>query len=130
MNSSKPYLLRALYEWIVDNDCTPHLVVSTEQEGVRVPPGLAKDGSIVLNVAPSAIRNLLMDDLHVSFDARFGGQPFAVLVPVSAVSGIYARENGEGMAFEVGAEPSPPHDPSPPAPEPPASPRPSLRVVK
>lgn len=74
MNSSRPYLVRALYEWIVDNDCTPHILVNAEFAGVKVPPGYASDGQIVLNVSPSAVRHLHMDNEAVSFEGRFGGR--------------------------------------------------------
>ena len=73
MNSSRPYLVRALYEWIVDNNCTPHLLVNAEHAGVQVPAGYANDGQIVLNVSPSAVRHLHMDNEAVSFEGRFGG---------------------------------------------------------
>ncbi|MCQ2030283.1 ClpXP protease specificity-enhancing factor [Stutzerimonas zhaodongensis] len=136
MTSSRPYLVRALYEWIVDNDCTPHLLVNTEHPGVRVPEGFASDGQIVLNVAPSAVRNLDMDHQAVSFEGRFGGVPHSLHVPAAAVMAIYARENGQGMVFE--AEPTPPDDGSSsddsaesgPSSRPPSAGRPSLKVVK
>ncbi|MDC6625468.1 ClpXP protease specificity-enhancing factor SspB, partial [Leclercia adecarboxylata] len=73
MNSSRPYLVRALYEWIVDNECTPHLLVNVDYPGVQVPAGFASDGQIVLNVAPSAVRHLHMDNEAISFEGRFGG---------------------------------------------------------
>lgn len=78
MNSSRPYLVRALYEWIVDNDCTPHMLVNSEFPAVQVPQGFASDGQIVLNVSPSAVRHLHMDNEAVSFEGRFGGVPYAV----------------------------------------------------
>ena len=84
MNSSRPYLVRALYEWIVDNDCTPHLLVNAEFPGVRVPPGYANDGQIVLNVSPSAVRNLHMDNEAVSFEGRFGGTAHSLYIPSGA----------------------------------------------
>ncbi len=124
MNSSKPYLLRALYEWIVDNGCTPHLLVASDMAGVQVPDGYAQDGRIVLNIAPGAVRDLLMDNEQVSFSARFAGRPHAIRVPVAAVTGLYARENGQGMSFE----PEVPPEPQSPAPD--TAGRPSLRVVK
>jgi len=77
MKSSRPYLVRALYEWIVDNDCTPHLLVNAEFAGVQVPTGFASDGQIVLNVSPTAVRNLHMDNEAVSFEGRFSGVPHA-----------------------------------------------------
>lgn len=134
MNTSRPYLLRALYEWIVDNDCTPHLLVNAEAPDVQVPPGYAHDGQIVLNVSPSAVRHLHMDNQAVSFEGRFGGVAFTLYIPVEAVMAIYARENGQGMVFEVeppvtGSGPDeggPASDGEPPKP----SGRPSLKVVK
>jgi stringent starvation protein B len=134
MNSSRPYLIRALYEWIVDNDCTPHLLVNSELTGVQVPPGFASDGQIVLNVSPSAVRHLHMDNEAVSFEGRFGGVAHSLYVPAGAVLAIYARENGQGMVFDLespmtaGEEPD---DQGPPDDEPPRpSGRPSLKVVK
>lgn len=103
MNSSRPYLLRALYEWIVDNQCTPHLLVNSDYPQVRVPPGFACDGQIVLNVSPSAVRYLEMDNQAVSFEGRFGGVAHRLYVPCAAVLAIYARENGQGMVFELEA---------------------------
>ncbi|MGA8136048.1 MAG: ClpXP protease specificity-enhancing factor [Pseudomonas gingeri] len=137
MNSSRPYLVRALYEWIVDNDCTPHILVNSEYPSVQVPQGFASDGQIVLNVSPSAVRHLHMDNEAVSFEGRFGGVPHTLFVPISAILGIYARENGQGMVFELeaplegddGFEPD--DDGPPPGSEPPRpSGRPSLKVVK
>ncbi|HZX52464.1 ClpXP protease specificity-enhancing factor [Pseudomonas sp. XK-1] len=137
MKSSRPYLVRALYEWIVDNDCTPHLLVNAEFAGVQVPAGFASDGQIVLNVSPSAVRHLHMDNDAVSFEGRFGGVPQSLYIPSAAVLAIYARENGQGMVFEVEAslaeegELEEPDDGSPPDGEPPRpSGRPSLKVVK
>ena len=137
MNSSRPYLVRALYEWIVDNDCTPHLLVKSDYPKVQVPQGFASDGQIVLNVSPSAVRNLHMDNEAVSFDGRFGGVPHTLYVPAAAILGIYARENGQGMmfdleeAFDEDDEIEPDDDSPPPDTEPPRpSGRPSLKVVK
>ncbi|AHY41827.1 ClpXP protease specificity-enhancing factor [Stutzerimonas decontaminans] len=134
MNSSRPYLVRALYEWIVDNDCTPHLLVNVDYPGVQVPAGFASDGQIVLNVAPSAVRHLHMDNEAISFEGRFGGVSHSLNVPSAAVMAIYARENGQGMVFEI--EPTPPDDNVPgdsgastdEGPRPGG--RPSLKVVK
>ncbi|MBV6752668.1 ClpXP protease specificity-enhancing factor [Pseudomonas chlororaphis] len=137
MNSSRPYLVRALYEWIVDNDCTPHILVNSEYPSVQVPQGFASDGQIVLNVSPSAVRHLHMDNEAVSFEGRFGGVPHTLFVPISAILGIYARENGQGMVFELEAPlegddgDEPDDDGPPPGSEPPRpSGRPSLKVVK
>jgi stringent starvation protein B len=114
MKSQRPYLLRALHEWIVDSGATPHLLVDAGWPGVVVPPEAVTDGSIVLNVAPEAVRGLLMGDDEIEFECRFGGVPRAVAVPVDAVRAIYARENGAGMAFEAVA----PDDGGPDAPSP------------
>lgn len=101
MNSSRPYLVRALYEWIVDNNCTPHLLVNAEFAGVQVPAGYANDGQIVLNVSPSAVRHLHMDNDAVSFEGRFGGVAHNLYIPAAAIMAIYARENGQGMVFDL-----------------------------
>lgn len=99
MTSHRPYLLRALYEWIVDNGMTPHLLVDATRPGVRVPPHTVKEGRVVLNVAGRAVARLEMDNEAVAFTARFGGVSHPVLVPVGAVLAIYARETGQGMAL-------------------------------
>lgn len=134
MNSSRPYLLRALYEWIIDNDCTPHLLVNAEAPDVQVPSGYASDGQIVLNVSPSAVRHLHMDNRAVSFEGRFGGVAFSLYIPIEAVMAIYARENGQGMVFEIEspAKGSGPEDDGPSTDGEPPKPsgRPSLKVVK
>ena len=137
MKSSRPYLVRALYEWIVDNDCTPHLLVNAEFAGVQVPAGFASDGQIVLNVSPTAVRHLHMDNEAVSFEGRFAGVPQSLYIPAAAVLAIYARENGQGMVFDAespmldGDEIEESDEQSPPDDEPPRpSGRPSLKVVK
>ena len=137
MNSSRPYLVRALYEWIVDNDCTPHMLVNSDYPKVQVPQGFASDGQIVLNVSPVAVRNMHMDNEAVSFEGRFGGVPHTLYVPIEAILGVYARENGQGMVFdleeslEADDEVEVDDELSPPGSEPPRpSGRPSLKVVK
>lgn len=138
MNSSRPYLIRALYEWIVDNDCTPHLLVNAEYPGVQVPAGFARDGQIVLNASPSAVRQLHMDNQAVSFEGRFGGVAHSLYLPVPAILAIYARENGQGMVFDAEAPGHPvddrqePEDNGPDGGDEPPRPsgRPSLKVVK
>ncbi|MFT6682275.1 MAG: stringent starvation protein B [Haliea salexigens] len=112
MTPSRPYIMRALYEWIVDNDCTPYLLVDARRPGVEVPSQYVKDGQIVLNVSPSAVIELLIGNEWISFNGRFGGTPTDILLPVGAVIGIYARENGQGMVFEAEESPEPPDDPS------------------
>ena len=127
MTSTKPYLIRALYEWIVDNGFTPHLLVEVKDERVKVPVQFVKDGTIVLNLSPTAVRDLTLGNDFVSFSARFGGVAQSVVFPVSAARMIFARENGRGMALpdeteDAGVsdtpsspEPStPPEDPPPP----------------
>ena len=130
MTPSKPYVIRAIYDWIVDNNCTPHLLVDAELEGVEVPQDYVSDGQIVLNVSPSAVVNLQLGNETVSFSGRFGGVPVDIMVPVAGVIGIYARENGQGMIFDEESDLN--FDPDPPEtdPPPPSSFRPSLRLVK
>jgi stringent starvation protein B len=99
MTSSKPYLVRALYEWILDNDNTPYILVDTASDQVLIPKGIANDGKVVLNLAPSAIQNLEMTNSQISFSARFSGVAEQIFVPMSSLLAIYARENGEGMMF-------------------------------
>ncbi|KHL69585.1 peptidase [Pseudomonas flexibilis] len=133
MKSSRPYLLRALYEWIVDNDCTPHLLVDAEYPQVRVPAGYAQDGQIVLNVSPGAVRQLHMDNEGISFESRFGGVAHGIYLPIASVLAIYARENGQGMVFELeapDAEAAEDEDDLPPPETPRPGGRPSLKVVK
>ncbi len=98
--STKPYLLRALYEWCTDNGYTPYIVVSVDA-GCRVPMEFVKNGEIVLNISFEATGNLKMDNDLIHFKARFGGVAREIEIPVDNVSAIYARENGQGMAFEV-----------------------------
>lgn len=103
MFSSRPYLIRALYEWIADNNMTPHLLVDARHPGVEVPSEHVQDGRIVLNVNATAVQGLVMGNEWLSFGARFGGMARNIRVPIAAVMAIYARENGQGMAF--GSEP-------------------------
>ncbi|MGV8926784.1 MAG: ClpXP protease specificity-enhancing factor [Ewingella sp.] len=100
MSPRRPYLLRAFYEWLLDNQLTPHLVVDVAMPGVMVPMEFARDGQIVLNVAPRAVGNLELGNDDVRFNARFGGVSRNVFVPIAAVLAIYARENGAGTMFE------------------------------
>jgi len=104
MLSSRPYLVRAIHEWIVDSGLTPHLLVNADQPGLDVPESSIQDGRVVLNVSPSAVRDLLIDSEMVTFVARFGGASRAVTVPMGAVEAVYARENGRGMMFPVDEE--------------------------
>ncbi|WP_129136448.1 ClpXP protease specificity-enhancing factor [Luteimonas sp. YGD11-2] len=99
MTSHRPYLLRALYEWIVDNGMTPHILVDATRPGVRVPSHTVNEGRVVLNIAERAVARLEMDNDGVRFTARFGGVSQSVSVPVSAVLAVYARETGQGMVL-------------------------------
>ncbi len=143
MSPSRPYLLRAFYDWLLDNDLTPHLVVNAELPGVKVPTQFVEDGQIVLNVAPHAVGNLQLGNDAVTFNARFGGQPHALYIPLAAVAAIYARENGAGTVFqpeagyddeevegivEVDAEAPADDEPTETPPRPKG--RPSLKVIK
>ncbi len=136
MTSTRPYLLRAIYEWVLDNHLTPHVVVNAHGEGVRVPQEYVQDGQITLNLSPGAVKNLSMDNELLFFNARFRGVPMDIQVPIASIMSIYARENGQGMIFNE-------EDYQPPSPTP-ATPggesvkrpgtkpagKPSLRVIK
>jgi stringent starvation protein B len=128
MTPSRPYLIRSLYEWILDNGMTPYLLVDVASDEVIVPQQYVENGRIVLNVNASAVQNLQLGNELVELDARFSGKPMHVSVPVMSVMAIYARENGKGMVFteEDGGGDQPP--PSPPKKE--ETKRPALRVVK
>jgi stringent starvation protein B len=99
MKARRPYLLRAIHEWITDSLCTPHIVVDAGISGVEVPRQFVQDGKIVLNVSWTATANLRMTSDDVSFSGRFGGTSMSVFVPIMAVLAIYARETGQGMIF-------------------------------
>jgi stringent starvation protein B len=107
-----------MHEWILDNNLTPYIIVNTTSPDTKVPPGHAENGKIVLNVSPTAIRNLSITNERLEFDGRFGGSAFHVSAPVGAVLAVYAKESGQGMAFE--AEPAG-GDATPPEPTPPVS---------
>ncbi|MEI2562274.1 ClpXP protease specificity-enhancing factor [Vibrio metoecus] len=100
MTPRRPYLLRAFYDWLLENELTPHLVVDATLPGVKVPLEYVQDGQIILNVAPRAVGHLELGNEEVTFNARFGGRPHLVIVPIYAVQAIYARENGAGTMFE------------------------------
>ena len=99
MNSSRPYLIRAIHEWILDNEMTPHLLVDIEGEGVDVPAQQGQNGKIVLNISPQAVEGLMLGNDAIGFRARFGGIATDVYVPIAAVMAVYAKENGRGMVF-------------------------------
>lgn len=100
MKSRRPYLVRAVYEWIVDNHCTPYILVHADTPGVDVPLQFIQEGRIVLNVSQSAVRDFMMSNELICFSARFAGQPRAVRIPIRAVLAVYAKENGQGMFFD------------------------------
>ncbi|WP_409525276.1 ClpXP protease specificity-enhancing factor [Nitrincola sp. MINF-07-Sa-05] len=132
MTPSRSYLLQALHQWITDNDLTPHIAVDTRMQGVLVPVQFIQNDQIVLNIGYGAVRELLLGHDAISFNARFGGVPMNVFVPMAAVVAIYARENGMGMVFgmEPGADlltslTEVDTPPEPAAPEPPKSKGPS-----
>jgi stringent starvation protein B len=129
MTSSRPYLVRAMYQWITDNGMTPHLLVDVSVDGVQVPTEHIQNGKIILNIAPMAISGLVLGDEEITFSARFSGQPMELYIPVEAVLAVYAKENGQGMMFteDDGAMSSDDDDPEP---DPDKPKRPSLRVVK
>jgi stringent starvation protein B len=117
MTSRRPYLLRAMHEWMTDNQQTPHIVVDANGADVAVPRQYVQDGKIVLNISFHATQGLQMTNAQVEFNARFGGQTFHVVVPVHALLGVYARETGQGMIFSDDDAPPPPEmPPQPPAP--------------
>jgi stringent starvation protein B len=94
-------MIRALFEWICDNNCTPYLLVDATQPGVSVPSDYVRDNKIVLNISPGAVRDLQMSNEQVRFSARFGGRDFSLDIPTPAVLAIYARETHAGMTFET-----------------------------
>lgn len=135
--SRRPYLLRAMHEWMIDCGHTPHAIVDATQEGVQVPMSFVNEGRIVLNLSPSATQALLIGPDVMEFNARFSGTSHYIRVPLNAILGIYARETGEGMVFAEdaagpsdGPEGDAPRPPPPPPPKPAAPKRPSLTVVK
>ena len=143
MSSNRPYLLRAIYDWISDNNLTPYVLVDATFKGVRVPPQVIKNGQVVLNLAMRAVANLDLGNEWVSFQARFSGASQSIQIPVQAILALYAQENGQGMMFPADEEggdtpPSTPEpDDTPPAPgaddggdSKPKRGAPHLRVVK
>jgi stringent starvation protein B len=139
MTSHRPYLVRALNDWILENRCTPYIVVNAFESGVQVPQNYVKDGQIILNISPVAVQGLVISNEGIEFNGRFGGIPTRVYVPTSAIMGIYARENGQGMIFDQDTPPpvTPPTGPGGKSDNSAGKdgavrqpPRPSLRVVK
>jgi len=127
MTSQKPYLIRAIFEWLVDNNLTPHLLVDATLDGVQVPHEFINEGKIVLNIDPGAVRNYHADNEWISFSARFSGKPMELFIPIHAVQSIYSKENNQGMFF-----PEEEHSPEPPTPPSPIkqAKRPGLKIVR
>ena len=125
MTSNRPYLLRALYEWITDNGLTPHILVNAQLDGVDVPAHVVQDGKVVLNIAPGATEQLQLENDTIFFKARFSGNPHSIIIPMVAVIAIYAKENGQGMMFAQDDDPQPPFDDTDDPPQ-----RSHLKVVK
>ncbi len=136
MTSTRPYLLRALYQWVLDNDCTPHVLIDASIDGVQVPSSVVKDGQVVLNISPTAVAHLDLGNDELSLNARFGGVSQRVRAPVGAILALYARENGQGMMFppesaEAAQEGADQADADTSvASFPPARGKPSLKIVK
>jgi len=129
MTSSRPYLIRAIYDWIVDNSFTPYLLVNAENDNAIIPREYVEDGKIVLNINPTAITNLQLGNDYIMFNARFSGKAMEVSIPVIAVLAIYAQENGQGMMFDENNNNFPPSSPED-TPPPEKSKKPQLKVVK
>jgi len=129
MLPSQPYLLRAIYEWIVDNDMTPYVLVNARNDDVHVPVQYIDNGKIVLNIAPRAVSSLELGNDAIIFSARFSGSPTDVRFPVSAVMAIYAKENGQGMVFNESDNDDGGDDNSP-TPSDKKAKRPNLKIVK
>lgn len=136
MTPSRPYLMRALFEWVLDNESTPYVLVDANILGVQVPQEYVNDGQIVLNISPTAVQGLMINNEAMSFNARFAGVTQNIYVPIVAVLAIYAKETGEGMVFGNEAGAPDPNDPQPTkkaavdTPQEKPSGRPSLTVVK
>ncbi len=138
MFSNRPYLVRAFYEWIVDNNCTPYVIVDAHHTDVEVPQSFVTNGQIIINIAPRAVSGFEMNNDRIKLSTRFGGVPIDIFCPMGAILGIYAQENGQGMMFESEPSDEPPPPRGPRIVEPAGDKiareaektKPSLRVVK
>lgn len=130
MTSNRPYLIRAFYDWIVDNELTPYILVDTSHPSVQVPQEHVRHDRIVLNISPAATRGLLLENDRIVFTARFSGQTEQIFVVPNAVLEIYAKENGRGIAFPVEEDSEPPPATGAPGAESGAKNKPSLKLVK
>lgn len=127
MTPLKPYLIRAIYDWILDNNLTPHLLVNAEDPNALLPQQFVQDGRIILNIRPAAVEALSLGNEAIEFNTRFSGKSTYINAPISAIMAIYAKENGKGMVFEIDESQN---DEPPPPPEKPKKAKPALRVVK
>ena len=130
MTSNKPYLIRSFYDWIVDNQLTPYILVDAAYPGVQVPKEHIRNDRIVLNISPSATRGLLLENDRIVFTARFSGQTEQIFVAPNAVLEIYAKENGRGIAFAIEEGDEPPPVSSTDADAGTTKSKPSLKIVK
>ena len=134
LTSTKPYLVRALYEWINDNKCTPYIIVNAEADDVEVPRQYVEDGRIILNVSAEAVRDLQINNEYLEFNARFNGVATQVYTPISAILAIYAQENGHGMVFNEeeiqGNSPNGGPKPKTPIKRPDPNIKPTFKVIK
>lgn len=126
MKPQRPYLLRALYEWVVDSDDVPHVLVDATADGVVVPTEHVEDGKIVLNLGPNAVRDLALEDDYVMCNSRFGGRPFEIYLPMASIRAIYGRDSRQGMVFP---DETVPEDDGAPTPGPDSGDGPSLKLV-
>ncbi|MGD0959658.1 MAG: ClpXP protease specificity-enhancing factor [Methylomonas sp.] len=135
MTSLKPYLIRSIYEWLVDNNLTPHLLVNAEYPGSVLPTNFIENGKIVLNIRPEAVQGLLLGNEEIQFNARFAGKAMHITTPTKAILAIYAKENGKGMVFDIeeddddGVDNNDDNTP-PPQPTPRVVKKPQLKIVK
>lgn len=130
MTSNKPYLIRAFYDWIVDNQLTPYIAVNATYPGTQVPLEHVRQGHIVLNISPAATRGLLLENDRIVFSARFSGRTEQIFVSPNAVVEIYAKENGRGIAFAIEETPPSPPEDTPTGSESMIKNKPSLKLVK
>ena len=135
--TTRPYLLRAIVDWAMDNGLTPHILVNANADGVKIPSGYAQDGKITLNIHPQAVQNLELGKEWIMFSARFNGRSTTIEIPVTAVAAVFARENGQGFFFPVegaattdGTPPDTPPSSTPPPTTPPGRKGPGLKIVK
>ncbi len=130
MTSLKPYLIRSIYDWILDNNVTPHILVDATHPHAQLPQEYVEDGKMILNLRPAAIQDLQLSNDTVEFSTRFNGQHSYIIAPVPAILAIYAMENGKGMVFDEVLDEQINDDDEPPETDPPRPAHPHLRIVK